>query len=95
MAANFHPKTERLLATVGPNLRAWRKAQGLSASQVADRAGISRPTLRIIETQPERASFGNVLAVAAILGLDNALIASLDPMESARGRALITSQLNS
>ncbi|WP_371174584.1 helix-turn-helix domain-containing protein [Buchananella felis] len=91
MSPNFHPRTERLLATVGPNLRVWRKAQGLTATQVADRAGISRPTLRVIETEPERASFGNLLAVASVLGLDDALVASLDPVESARGKALLKS----
>ena len=78
MAASFHPRTRRLLDRVGPSIRLWRRAQGLTAEQVADRAGISRPTLRMIETHPERVTFGNVLAVLAVLGVDDAVVAAID-----------------
>ena len=71
----------------------WRRAQGLTAEQVADRAGISRPTLRTIETHPERASFGNVMAVLAVLGVDEAITTAIDPLESERGRALVLARL--
>ena len=59
---SFHPRTERLMALVGPHIRAWRVAQDLTATEVADRADISRPTLRAIESDPTNVSFGNVLA---------------------------------
>ncbi len=93
MAASFHPRTRRLLDRVGPSIRLWRRAQGLTAEQVADRAGISRPTLRMIETHPERVTFGNVLAVLAVLGVDDAVVAAIDPMESDRGRTIVVDRL--
>lgn len=86
----LHPKTTRMLGRMGVDIRTWRLAQGLSATSVADRAGITRATLRTIETDPTRASFGNVLAVLAVLGVDDAVAAALDPTQSERGQALLT-----
>lgn len=94
MPKSIHPRSARLLATIGPSIRSWRIALGLSATQVADRAGISRPTLRVIESEPQRASFGNVMAVLAVLGLDGAVAQAIDPMESARGRVLVLDRMN-
>ncbi|WP_218938084.1 helix-turn-helix domain-containing protein [Actinomyces culturomici] len=94
MPKSIHPRSARLMTSIGPSIRSWRVALGLSATQVADRAGISRPTLRIIETEPQRASFGNVMAVLTVLGLDGAVAEAIDPMESARGRALILDRMN-
>ncbi len=94
MPKSIHPRSARLMTSIGPSIRSWRVALGLSATQVADRAGISRPTLRIIETEPQRASFGNVMAVLAVLGLDGAVAEAIDPMESTRGRALILDRMN-
>lgn len=31
MAANFYPRTRRLLDRVGPSIRLWWRAQGLTA----------------------------------------------------------------
>ena len=90
---SLHPRTRRLLARIGPSIRTWRRAQGLTAEQVADRASISRPTLRTIETHPERASFGNVMAVLAVLGVDETITTAIDPLESERGRALVLARL--
>ena len=36
--------------TIGEQFAAWRKLQGLTAVQVSERAGISRNTLRRVET---------------------------------------------
>ena len=86
----LHPKTARMLGRMGEDIKTWRLAQGLSAMSVADRAGITRTTLRTIETDPTRASFGNVLAVLAVLGVDDAVGAALDPTQCERGQALLT-----
>ena len=88
--ASSHAPSARAHRPVDPHLAA---AQGLTAEQVADRAGISRPTLRTIETHPERASFGNVMAVLAVLGVDEAITTAIDPLESERGRALVLARL--
>jgi len=87
---NLHPKTEKLLVKIGSDLKTWRIAQGLTASRVADRAGITRKTLRDIENQPGTVRFENLLAVLAVLGLDEATAAAIDPTQSIRGQTLLT-----
>jgi ribosome-binding protein aMBF1 (putative translation factor) len=42
-------KQERLLKEFGENIRRWRKVNGMSASELASRAFITRETLRSIE----------------------------------------------
>ncbi len=86
----LHPKTEELIARMGRDIQTWRKIQRLTATVVADRAGITRTTLRSIEANPGTASFENVLAVLAVLGLDEDVARALDPAESIRGQALLT-----
>lgn len=86
----LHPRTAQLTTKIGTDIRTWRMAQGLSATAVADRAGITRATLRAIETEPTKVAFGNVLAVLAILGLDEDVAAAIDPTQSERGQTLLT-----
>lgn len=43
------PRHDRLLADLGENLRLARLRRRLSAAQVAERAGISRSTLHLME----------------------------------------------
>lgn len=85
---HLHPAVERRLATIGPSIRAWRLARGLTATAVADRAGISRPTLRQIEKDPSGVAFANVFAVLSVLGVDEKVARAVDPMEDLVGRAL-------
>ncbi len=87
----LHPRTRRLLSRIGESLRTWRIIQGLTATMVADRAGITRTTLRAIEEHPETARFENIIAVAAVLGLDTDIARAFDPVESDRGRILLES----
>lgn len=86
----LHPKTVDLLREMGGHIRTWRRIQRLTATVVADRAGISRTTLRSIEANPGGATFDNVMAVLAVLGLDEDVANSVDPTRSMRGRALLT-----
>ena len=46
------PRVARLLAELGENIRLARRRRGLSAQLVAERAGMSRPTLRALPTVP-------------------------------------------
>jgi len=85
----LHPRTRRLMARVGENLATWRAIQGLTATAVADRAGITRATLRAIEHHPETVRFESILAVAAVLGMDTDIARAFDPVESDRGRILL------
>jgi transcriptional regulator with XRE-family HTH domain len=70
---------------IGEDLATWRRLRRLTASQVADRAGISRHTVMRLENG-EGASMGNVLRVARALGLLDLLVAALDPYGTDEGR---------
>jgi len=71
---------------VGSHLATWRRLRGLTAAQVADRAGISRPTLSSLEAGTGGTSLENVLRVARALGIMEELVTALDPYESDIGR---------
>jgi len=85
----LHPKTEKLLGKMGSDIKTWRLAQGLTASRVADRAGITRTTLRDIENNPSTVRLENLMAVLAVLGLDEAVASAIDPTQSIRGQTIL------
>ena len=69
------PKHERLLVHLGENLRLARLRRKLSAEQVAERAGISRSTLHLMENGSAGISLGKLVQVLAVLGLEQDLSA--------------------
>ena len=69
------PAVARLLAAVGDNLRLARKRRRLTAGLVAERAGLSRPTLRAIERGEPGVTWGAVANVLHSLGLEQDLAA--------------------
>ncbi len=60
--------TTRLLAGENP-IRVWREARGLSASRLADTAGISAGYLSQIETGQREGTISTLQAVARVLGV--------------------------
>lgn len=80
------PSVARLLCDVGENIRLARRRRGLSAALLAERAGMSRPTLRALERGDSGVTLGALANVLHSLGLaeDLAAIARADPV----GRAL-------
>ena len=80
-------KTRRAAVQIGQHVLAWRKLQGLTADQVCQRAGISRPTLRKVETGDPTATVETFLNVLRALGRLDSVVEVLDPYESELGRA--------
>ncbi|ASN19112.1 helix-turn-helix domain-containing protein [Arthrobacter sp. YN] len=80
-------RTLRAASTIGEQLLTWRKLLGLTAEQVADRADISRNTLRKIEHGDLGVGFEAFLDVVRVLGLTDQLTTALDPYETDFGRA--------
>lgn len=80
-------RVRRSAVEIGDHLVAWRKLQGLTAEQVADRAGMSRTTLRRLEHGDPAVGFDSFLAVARALGQLDRVVQALDPYETDLGRA--------
>lgn len=80
-------RVERTANTLGTSLRTWRRLLGYTSAQVAERAGISRPTLTKIEHGDPGVGFGSVLAVIGVLGVSERVLTAVDPYESELGRA--------
>lgn len=68
----------QLLVQLGGRLRAARSHQGWTASQMAERVGISRTTLASVEAGAASPAIGTYLKVLGVLGLagDLALVAT-------------------
>lgn len=80
-------KVSRASEEIAAHLTAWRKLQGLTAAQVADRAGIARSTLSRLESGDPKVGFDVVLGVARALGILSLVSAGFDPYETDLGRA--------
>jgi len=88
MGKSPEPARTRLSAQrIGAHLTAWRKLQNLTAGQVADRAGISRDTLRHLERGETTVGIAVFLNVARVLGTLDRVVKALDPYETEVGRA--------
>lgn len=68
------PKIEKILATLGGNIKLARLRRRLSMEQISERAGISRPTLTKIEKGKPNVSIGLYSHVLFVLGLANDLL---------------------
>ncbi len=79
-------RIDRELATFGQQVRGWRNVLGLTAQQVAERAGITRDTLRKIETGSGKVAFENVAQVLRALGILDSVVTATDPLRTDVGR---------
>lgn len=80
-------RVKRASKEVGAYVRTWRLLLGLTAQQVAERAGIDRGTLRRLETGDGGVSMETMLNVARVLGQLDRLVEALDPYSTDLGRA--------
>jgi transcriptional regulator with XRE-family HTH domain len=85
------PATRRILDELGRNIRLARLRRRFSASQVAERAGISRPTLRSVERGDPSVALGAYASVLLCLGLEKDL--SLVAKDDLLGRKIQDAQL--
>jgi transcriptional regulator with XRE-family HTH domain len=93
MVSRQSPGRARLLAELGANIERWRKLQGLSAVQLAERAHVTRDTLRALEQGAGAPRIDSVLAVLTALGIANTVVESTDPWNSTAGRALMDEEV--
>jgi transcriptional regulator with XRE-family HTH domain len=85
------PKHRRILNGLGENLRLARLRRRLSAAKVAERAGISRNTLHLLEKGGSSTSIAVLFQVLLVLGLESdfSKLAADDEL----GRRLVDAQL--
>lgn len=72
--ATLFPKQEAILVQLGENIRLAEKRRKLTQTQMAERTGLSKPTLRKIERGDGSVSIGHYLLVLSVLGLADDLI---------------------
>lgn len=83
----------QLLLQLGDRLKRLRKAQGLGTVAMAERAGITRNTLRAVEAGDPAPSIGTYLRVMSVLGISGELallagdIMQPPPADSAAARS--------
>ena len=87
------PAIRRALRQVAEDIAAWRRLRGLTQAQLADRAGISRDTLRRLEGGDGGVSTENLLRTLRALGILDGLSSALDPYASDIGRLRSDQQL--
>ncbi|MDP2361490.1 MAG: helix-turn-helix transcriptional regulator [bacterium] len=85
------PAQRRLLQALGGRLRQARLRRRLTAQQVAERAGMSRTTLRALERGETSVTLGVFLNVLHVLGLDKDL--TLVAQDEELGRRLQDAEL--
>jgi transcriptional regulator with XRE-family HTH domain len=76
------PTAERILKELGENIKLARKRRRLSGMQLAERAGIARSTLQLIEKGAPGVAMSAYLQVLFVLGLEKDLqqVAASDPL---------------
>ena len=80
-------KTQQAGADIGHQLAAWRKLRGLTAQQVAERAGVTRQTVGRLERGDLAVGLGVFLNVCRALGVLQRVVEATDPYETPLGRA--------
>jgi len=86
------PTADKIMKEFGNNMKLARLRRKLSAEQIAERTGVSRTTLWLVEKGAPSVAMGTYVQVLFVLGLEKDLlkVASDDPL----GRKLQDAQLN-
>lgn len=86
-------KARRTARTLGEHVSTFRRLQGLTAEQLADRAGITRNTLRRLEHGEATVGLDVFLEVCRVLGILDFVVAGMNPYETALGQSLAEQNL--
>lgn len=89
MVQRASARQKRLVREFGAHVRNWRKLNGISATDLAARAFVTRETLRHIENGTGAPRLDSVVAVLAALGIADTVVTATDPYRSEAGRARI------
>ena len=97
MPANPNTRTpapiKRASREVADHVKAWRKLNGLTQSQLADRAGLERKTIARLENNEAGVSMDALLRVLHALGVLSSVTRAVDPYETDIGRLRAEEQL--
>lgn len=92
MVQRTSPRRRRQITDFGENIRRWRLINGLSASELAERAAVTRETLRAIEAG-EGGRIDSLFAILGALGIADAAVTGIDPYRNDAARARIDDRL--
>jgi transcriptional regulator with XRE-family HTH domain len=68
-SAVVFPKNQKVLAQLGENIKLARKRRNYTQLLISERTGLSRLTIRKIESGDSKVSLGHYVAVLSVLGL--------------------------
>lgn len=74
---------------LGTNIRRWRKINGMSASELATRAFVTRETLRNLEEGTAAPRVDSLIAILTALGIVDTVIDATNPYKNDAARARI------
>lgn len=81
-SAVVFPKNRKTLEQLGENIKLAYKRRGYTQTQISERSGLSRLTIRKIEKGDPKVTIGHYVAVLSVLGLvsDFAKVAADDEL---------------
>ncbi len=71
---------------IGDSLNTWRRLQGLTMEQLAQKANVSRGTLSRLEHGDPSVSLETFLGVCSAVGITDRITEAVDPFETEFGR---------
>lgn len=85
--------TEDAVRQTGEFVSTWRRLQGLTQAQVADRAGVSRGVVVRLEAGEPGTSLDTFFRVLGALHITDDVTAALDPYRNPAGMARVEERL--
>lgn len=84
--ARISPVIAKSSERIGNHLSTWRRIEGITARELAERAGVSVDTVSRLEHGDPSIGLGKVLAVSRVVGILSEVEESFDPASTERGR---------